>query len=170
MFEIRPAALSEFSLLPALEAQADEAFGELSPSMNFGDFPPPGTVEDYADAFHIMVAGRPPVGFVRLEVIDGQAHVEQLAVSPEFARAGIGRSLVMAVKAWAHEAGFSQMTLLTFAEVPFNAPFYASCGFVELSAGEMGPELTALRRKEEELGLDALGQRVAMRAVLTSKE
>ncbi|MFQ4147498.1 GNAT family N-acetyltransferase [Arthrobacter sp. LAPM80] len=166
MLEIRPAALSEFSLLPELEAEADQAFGELTPPMAYGDFPPPGTAEDYAGAFHIMVAGRPPVGFVRLEIVDGQAHLEQLAVSPDHAGQGIGRALVAAAKAWAREAGFAAMTLSTFSKVPFNAPFYASCGFVEFPAGMWGPELAALRRKEAALGLDAFGPRIAMRVVL----
>lgn len=162
MFEIRPAALSEFSLLPALEADADAVFGELSPPLSYGDFPPPGTAEEYAQAFHIMVVGRPPVGFVRLEVVDGQAHLEQLAVSPENAGQGLGRALVAAAKAWAHEAGFTAMTLTTFSQVPFNAPFYATCGFVELPADSWGTELAALRREEVASGLDAFGPRIVM--------
>jgi GNAT superfamily N-acetyltransferase len=169
MLEIRPAALSEFSLLPALEADADQAFATLDPPFPSGapgDFPPPGTAESYAGAFHIMVAGRPPVGFARLEIVDGQAHLEQLAVSPEHGRQGIGRALVTAAKAWALEAGFHTMTLCTFAEVPFNGPFYASCGFVELPDAGLAPGLTALRRAEKSLGLDAMGRRVAMAAEL----
>jgi len=169
MMEIRPAALSEFSLLPALEADADQAFATLDPPFPPGapaDFPPPGTAESYAGAFHIMVAGRPPVGFARLEVVDGQAHLAQLAVSPEHARQGIGRALVMAAKAWALEAGFRAMTLCTFAEVPFNGPFYTSCGFAELADRTLAPELRQLRREEAALGLDAMGRRVAMSAEL----
>ncbi|WP_287928634.1 GNAT family N-acetyltransferase [Arthrobacter sp.] len=169
MLEIRPAALSEFSLLPALEADADQAFATLDPPFPFGDFPPPGTAASYAGAFHIMVAGRPPVGFARLEIVDGQAHLGQLAVSPEHARRGIGRALVMAAKAWALEVGFHTMTLCTFADVPFNGPFYASCGFVEMPGGperQLPPGLAALRREEVRLGLDALGRRIAMCADL----
>ncbi|MCQ9163152.1 GNAT family N-acetyltransferase [Arthrobacter sp. STN4] len=167
MLEIRPAALSEFSLLPALEADADLAFDTLDPPFGHrGEFPPPGTAESYADAFHIMVAGRPPVGFARLDIVDGQAHLGQLAVSPEHARQGIGRALVMAAKAWALEAGFHTMTLCTFADVPFNGPFYAGCGFVELPEESLAPELRRLRREESALGLDAMGRRVAMSAGL----
>ena len=88
MFEIRPAALSEFALLPAIEAEADTAFESLDPPMATADFPPPGTAADFAAAFHIMVAGRPPAGFVRLEIVDGQAHLEQLAVTPGLCPAG----------------------------------------------------------------------------------
>lgn len=166
MIEIRPAALSEFALLPAIEADADTAFGRLDPPLSTADFPPPGAAEDYAAAFHIMVAGRPPVGFAQLEIVDGQAHLEQLAVSPEHARQGIGRALVTAAKAWAREAGYVAMTLTTFKDVPFNAPFYAGCGFTELPPEQWGPELVAQREREMALGLDAMGQRIAMRTAL----
>lgn len=166
MLEIRPAGLNEFSLLPALEAEADALFATLDPPLPHGDFPPPGTAASYAEAFHIMVAGRPPVGFARLEIVDGQAHLAQLAVSPDHGGQGIGRALVLAAKAWALEAGFHTMTLCTFAEVPFNGPFYASCGFVELPEAELTPGLAALRRGEAGLGLDAMGRRAAMRATL----
>lgn len=166
MLEIRPAGLNEFSLLPALEADADAVFASLDPPFPHGDFPPPGTASSYAEAFHIMVAGRPPVGFARLEIVDGQAHLAQLAVSPDQGGRGIGRALVTAAKAWALEAGFHTMTLCTFAEVPFNGPFYASCGFIEVPEEQMAPGLAALRREEAALGLDVMGRRVAMRALL----
>lgn len=170
MLEIRPAALSEFSLLPELEADADQAFGDLPTPLPYGDFPPPGTAADYAEAFHIMVAGRPPVGFIQLEIVDGQAHLEQLAVSPAFSRRGIGRALVTAAMAWASEAGFSAMTLTTFAQVPFNAPFYASCGFAELPQRKWGPELTKIRAAQVEMGMDSFGPRVAMHISLPPKQ
>jgi hypothetical protein len=53
------------------------------------------------------------------------------------------------------------MTLCTFADVPFNAPFYASCGFAEYS--KPGQALAALRIHEAQLGLDDLGRRIVMR-------
>lgn len=170
MLEIRPAALSEFALLPSIEAEADEAFESLTPAFGISDFPPPGSAADYAGAFHIMVAGRPPVALARLEIVDGQAHLEQLAVAAAYGRQGIGRALVQAAKAWALEAGFHTMTLCTFRDVPFNAPFYASCGFTELAWQEMGGELRKLRNHERDLGLDALGPRVAMRLELNTRE
>ncbi|POH59727.1 GNAT family N-acetyltransferase [Arthrobacter glacialis] len=170
MFEIRPAALSEFALLPSIEAEADTAFEALDPPMSIANFPPPGTAADFAAAFHIMVAGRPPAGFVRLEIVDGLAHLEQLAVTPEYGRQGIGRSLVAAAKAWAQEAGFSAMTLCTFADVPFNGPFYASCGFTEIPADHWTPGLAAAREHESQLGLDALGRRIVMKIALNVPE
>ncbi len=169
MFEIRPAALSEFALLPAVEAEADHAFETLEPPLSIANFAPLGVPADYADAFHIMVAGRPPVGFVQLEIVDGQAHLEQLSVSPEFARQGIGRSLVTAAKAWAAEAGFKSMTLCTFAEIPFNGPFYASCGFAEVVSGQWQGEMRARLQHERELQMAAVGRRIVMRVDLNQR-
>lgn len=165
MLEIRPAALSELSLLPAIEAEADAVFGPAFGTGSGGEdmaaqLPPAATVAEFAQALHIMVAGRPPVGFARLEELDGAAHLEQLSVVPEWSGQGIGRALVEAAKAWARESGYHRMTLSTFAGIAFNAPFYRSCGFVELQ--EPGPGLAALRAEESRLGLDALGPRVAM--------
>ncbi len=166
MIEIRPAALSEFALLPFIEADADTAFEVLDPAIDTARFPPPGTAKEFSEAFHIMVAGRPPLGFARLEMIDNQAHLAQLAVNVQYARQGIGRSLVLAAKAWAQEAGFHSISLTTFKDVPFNAAFYATCGFVTLAEPQWGRQLADLRRQEFVLGLDQLGTRVAMAAAL----
>ncbi|MBD8045257.1 hypothetical protein H9638_15710 [Arthrobacter sp. Sa2BUA2] len=51
------------------------------------------------------------------------------------------------------------MTLCTFLDVPFNAPFYRSCGFEVI---EPHGKPAALRRREAECGLDDAGRRVAM--------
>lgn len=170
MLEIRPAALSEFALLPAIEADADLAFESLDPPMSSADFPPPSTAEEYAQAFHIMVAGRPPAGFVRLEVVSGEAYLEQLSVARDQAGRGIGRALVTAAIAWAREAGFHTMTLSTFAQVPFNAPFYASCGFTEVPEQEWDAEMMKIWREQIRIGLDQLGRRIFMRVHLTTAE
>ncbi len=160
MLEIRPAALAEFSLLPTIEAESDLLLTEIGGLPRSLALPPVPSVAEFAGALHILVAGRPPVGFARLEEIDGQAHFEQLSVIPDYARQGIGRALVNAAKAWAKEAGYHAMTLWTFAEVPFNAPFYASCGFTAVTS--VGPELAQLRKHEKDLGLDDLGARAIM--------
>ena len=109
----------------------------------------------------ILVAGTPPVGFARVDEVGGQAHLEQLSVQPDFGGRGIGRSLVEAALDAARSRGYPSMTLCTFADVPFNAPFYASCGFEEFA--QPGPALAALRIHEAQLGLDDLGRRIVMR-------
>ena len=102
------------------------------------------------------------MGFARLEIVDGHAHLEQLSVHPTHGRRGIGGGLLFAACQWAADEGHSIITLCTFADVPWNAPFYARHGFAPVSDTELTPGLRVLRRREHELGLDALGRRTVM--------
>ncbi|WP_311255897.1 GNAT family N-acetyltransferase [Microbacterium sp. ARD32] len=70
-----------------------------------------------------------PVGFVHVLEIEGHAHLEQVSVLPRFTGRGLGRMLVNAALAQARSRGHQEITLRTYADVPWNAPFYASCGF-----------------------------------------
>jgi GNAT superfamily N-acetyltransferase len=153
---IRAAGPDDLTGLSRLEEAADvqlqEALG--------GVLPPPQPSGDGGELF-ILVAGRPPVGFARVDELDGQAHLEQLSVHPMAGRRGLGRALVEAAANESRLRGFTAMTLCTFADIAFNAPFYASCGFEEFTCP--GPGLAALRAYEGELGLDALGRRISMR-------
>ncbi|HXQ18471.1 MAG TPA: GNAT family N-acetyltransferase [Acidimicrobiales bacterium] len=110
----------------------------------------------------VWVAGRPPVGFAWVELLDGQAHLEELAVLPEHGRAGLGRALVAAVADWAAGAGFEAVTLCTYRDVPWNGPFYARCGFEVLARRHWTPGLRQIRRAERRAGLDHHGARVVM--------
>ena len=57
------------------------------------------------------------------------------------------------------------LTLTTFAEVPWNAPYYARCGFTVLDESAIGPDLRAVRAREADHGLDRW-PRVCMRRTL----
>jgi hypothetical protein len=54
------------------------------------------------------------------------------------------------------------VTLTTYRDVPWNAPWYARRGFSVLDAGQWGPELSELVRHERELGIE-VAPRVVMR-------
>ena len=153
---IRLATPEDLAALPALEAAADRL---LEAELGHKSLPAP-ELPTAGEPLFILVAGYPPVGFARVDLVGGEAHLEQLSVHPDSAGRGIGRSLLEAAIYRARSLGFASMTLCTFAEVPFNAPFYASCGFEELAAP--GPALAALRTHEAQLGLDGLGRRVVM--------
>ena len=79
-------------------------------------------------------------------------------------RRGIGTALVNAACHWAAGQGFSQITLCTFGDVPWNGPFYARRGFTEIPPPT--PALRALRQREVRLGLDGMGRRCVMRRPL----
>ena len=57
-------------------------------------------------------------------------------------------------------AGDGGLTLSTFRDVPWNAPFYAALGFAPIASPE--PALARLLAREIELGLTAYGARIAM--------
>lgn len=154
--EIRPAVPTEYEQLIEVEVAADKLF-EVA---GYGRTPPPASAQELAAAKRLLVAGDPPAGYARVEVVDGQAHLEGLSVRPRFMRQGIGSALVSAACGWAAEQGYARITLSTFAEVPWNGPFYATLGFTELT--ELTPGLAALRAHELELGLDAMGRRVVL--------
>lgn len=155
---VRLALPRDLEALPNVEAAADRVFATLG----IGPLPPGSTsVDELASAQAVLVVGDPAVGFARVETIDGQAHLEQLSVHPAAARRGVGTALVEAVSEWAMRSGFEAVTLCTFAEVPWNAPFYRRLGFVPLT--DLGAGLLALREQERRVGLDRFGPRVVMR-------
>lgn len=126
MPRIKAATPNDLRGLPALEAAADRL---LQTALGCQPLPAAESPTPVGLVLY-LVAGTPPAGFARIDEVDGQAHLEQLSVHPDFAGRGIGRSLVQAALDAARCRGYESMTLCTFADVPFNAPFYASCGLV----------------------------------------
>ena len=144
------------ALLPALEAAADTMFDALG----IGPLPGPGTVEEFSGALVVLVAGDPPVGLCRIDVLAGGAHLEQLSVYPDHAGHGVGRALLRAGCDWAREAGYRDLTLATYRDVPWNAPFYASEGFVEVGPVDQWYAARGLPPEEPVMG--RFGARVLM--------
>jgi GNAT superfamily N-acetyltransferase len=92
----------------------------------------------------------------------GCLHVEQVSVDPGSARRGLGRALLGHAADQAPAAGLPALTLTTFADVPWNAPYYTRCGFRVLHDADITPGLRAIRHHEATLGLDRW-PRVCMR-------
>ncbi|MFF4652217.1 GNAT family N-acetyltransferase [Streptomyces sp. NPDC001380] len=103
-----------------------------------------------------------PVAYLLAEPVDDALHVEQVSVHPDHAHHRIGRALLDHAAGHAAARGMPALTLTTFAEVPWNAPYYGRCGFRTMDEEQPGPELRALVRREADLGLD-LRPRVCMR-------
>ncbi|MDA2815059.1 GNAT family N-acetyltransferase [Nocardiopsis sp. RSe5-2] len=104
-------------------------------------------------------------GLAALIELDGAAHLEQIAVHPGLGRRGIGRALLEAACERARDAGFGALTLTTFRDLAWNAPWYARRGFSELPRQAWGPDLAAQWRTEEEAGI-LVAPRIAMRRPL----
>ena len=152
---MRQASPADLTQLSDVEAAADELFLPLG----ITDLPAPATAAERARSWRVLVVGEPVQGFAVLELLDGAVHLEQLSVHPAHGRRGIGGALLAASVEAAREHGADRVRPLTYAGVPWNAPFHARHGWQE---PEPTPALQALRRHQGELGLDRHGRRVAM--------
>lgn len=106
-----------------------------------------------------------PVGFAVVMLVDGVPHLHELSVDPKHGRKGIGSRLIREVVAWAKDAGYKIMTLSTFRDIAWNAPFYKKLGFRELGEAELSHGLIEIRQKEAGGGLP-VDERVFMMLAL----
>jgi ribosomal protein S18 acetylase RimI-like enzyme len=153
---------------PAVGAAADERFREMGdPRIAACANHPPITVEElaaYIDADRAWVATDDgvPVGFVVVDIVDSGAHIEELSVAPSAERRGHGTRLLDMVTRWARTAELEVVTLTTFRDVPWNAPWYERRGFRVVAYNEITPGLRQRCRQEDARGLPA-ELRVVMR-------
>jgi GNAT superfamily N-acetyltransferase len=164
---IRSARIEDLPLLQDLERAAGECFRMIGMAEIADDEPLP--LEELA---RFQAAGwawvgvdalgaDKPVAYLLAQPLDGNLHIEQVSVHPSHARQGLGRRLIDHVSDQAREhaiepepeSSIEALTLTTFEQVPWNAPYYARCGFVTLSEGELTPGLRAIRNRELRHGL-----------------
>ena len=84
-----------------------------------------------------------PIGFLAAEVTGDALYVAEIDVRLERQREGHGRRLMQAAIDVARTRGLAAVTLETFRTIPWNGPFYASLGFVELGPDQLTPHLAA---------------------------
>lgn len=96
-----------------------------------------------------------PVGFIATQPFQRELHVWELSVHPDAQGHGIGAGLLRACLIDAGNAGFRAVTLTTFRDVPWNAPFYARLGFTELADPASHSRLAEMLANEAEDGLPA---------------
>ena len=151
---IRLAQAAELPYLQEIEKASGEAFREVGMPEIADDAPM--SLEALAEhEVWVAVDGRGvPVAFIAAGAVDGATHIHQVSVHPSGARQGIGAALIEHVT----QAGRA-VTLTTFRDVPWNAPYYERLGFRTVT--EPSPGLAAIMREEASRGLDP-ATRVAM--------
>ena len=164
--EIRPARTDELEALLDIERAAGRAFADIGMDEIARD--DPGTVaelEVFGAAGRAWVAvdeADRPVAYLLTSVVDGCAHVDQVSVAPSHARQGLGAALIEHLT---EQAG-AALTLTTFRDVPWNAPYYERLGFAVVEPAAQGPELAALVRHEAAT-IPGDAPRVAMRRAIS---
>ncbi len=168
MADIRPARAEDLVAMQLVERAAGEPFRALGMNEIADDeLPPIEHLAQYQQAGRAWVAvvDDEVVAYLVLDVVADAAHIEQVSVDPRHGRQRIGQRLIETAADWAGARGLHELTLTTFADVPWNAPYYALLGFTALTETELSPELAAVRQTERARGLDRW-RRVAMCRVL----
>lgn len=145
IFSIRLATPQDVPHLPAIEAAASMLFDACAITT---ELPPEVTplekltkAQQQGRLWVALSEQDTPVGFALVELLVTTAHLEELDVLPEYGRRGIGAALVRAICEWAATQGLEAVTLTTFRDIPWNAPFYARLGFRELPPNDWTPPL-----------------------------
>lgn len=98
--------------------------------------------------------GTTAVGFVLGIAHPDSFYLAEMSVDPAFGRRGLGRELVQHFCSEAWMRGAQAVTLSTFRDVPWNAPFYAHLGFVEIPREDYTDWMHLYQGNQTRMGLD----------------
>jgi GNAT superfamily N-acetyltransferase len=102
------------------------------------------------------------VGYASIEPLGGWWHLHEVSVDPLYGRRGAGTVLLLDVIARAHRAQAVGVSLTTFADLPFNGPWYARHGF-EVVEENAHPWLAAAREFERSAGIEVAPRQAMVR-------
>ena len=105
------------------------------------------------------------VGFALCSIERPDLYLDQVSVTPAAERKGAGTTLLDAVSAEASRRGLWGVSLSTFRDVPWNAPFFAKRGFQEIPRA--GLALWQLDIERAQAGIMDVGARCFMRRPVT---
>jgi ribosomal protein S18 acetylase RimI-like enzyme len=170
--QIRAARPNDLTTLQDIERSAGTPFRDIGMPEIADDEPPSkDELAHFLHHGHAWVATTStqsdlPIAYLFAEPLDGDLHIEQVSVHQDHARQGLGRALIEHAATTAAAQGMAALTLTTFRDVAWNAPYYRRLGFRELSDQELTPELREIRRHEAMRGLDRW-PRICMRRNLS---
>lgn len=101
----------------------------------------------------VAMDGDEMIGFAACRAFSREIHLHELSVREASQGKGVGRRLLYAVEADARASGYCALTLNTFRDVAWNAPFYARHGFVEVEDLASHPRLKAAMDAAVDAGL-----------------
>jgi GNAT superfamily N-acetyltransferase len=172
-YQIRSARVEELPLLGHIEQSAASLFLDTPYAFLVNAAPLPlDFVQQQFRSGRVWVAvdlHEEVVGYAIAREVDDTLYLQQIDVEPEHGRRGIGSALVNTVCLWARQQGYKIVSLSTFRDIPWNAPFYSKLGFHPVDEAELTPNFQQLRLKELEAGLP-ISERVIMHCVLSQEK
>jgi ribosomal protein S18 acetylase RimI-like enzyme len=165
-FLIRAAASDDFGLFADIERRADCVYLGLPGFETYNDLPdkPAQAYRSLPPGRRISVAATKGglVGFIYSVPLGRFAQIEQISVVPEAQNRGIGQALIAEIDQMGRADGFACLTLATFCDVAWNAPFYARLGFSAMAPDRMSPEIRHMAKIDGASPWSRLGARVVM--------
>jgi len=161
MYFIREANHSDFKALPIVEQAAGMMYAQTRHARFAYGPNATESADPSRDRVWVAEHDEKVIGFALVRVFDSGVHLHELDVHPEHSRRGIGRQLIERVKRWAHEQRFTKLTLTTFSDVPWNAPYYSRLGFSIVEGAAVSSHLRKILGDETAAGFP-MDYRVAM--------
>jgi GNAT superfamily N-acetyltransferase len=164
-YRICAARIEELPMLSEIEQSAARLFLDTPYAFLVNDEPLSlDFVQQQFSAGRVWVAvdcHETVVGYAISREVDDTLYLQQIDVEPEHGRRGIGSALVKTVCAWAQQQGYAIVSLSTFRNLPWNAPFYSKMGFYPVDEAELTTGFQQIRLKELAAGLPIV-ERVIM--------
>ncbi|MEL7690555.1 GNAT family N-acetyltransferase [Citromicrobium bathyomarinum] len=139
-WNIRLARPDDAPAMPAIERAAGAMFDRIEGLAGIAgqQTVPVDRLRRYIARGHCLVAtsGETLVGFLVTQPFGRELHVYEFSVHPDWQGQGIGTALIRACLIDARNCGFIAVTLTTFDQVPWNAPFYRRMGFRDVDPTE----------------------------------
>jgi predicted N-acetyltransferase YhbS len=148
---IRPALPSEIETVRDIERASAQRFVGMMDALAADEPSSPETLAARIEAGGLLVAETEgaTVAFVMFRPLGDSLYIEQIDVLPAYAGRRLGAALLDAVAERA-----ATLTLSTFRDIPWNAPWYRRLGFVDLDDSKLTPDLREIRRQHIARGLD----------------
>ena len=103
--------------------------------------------------FELSLTQPTVAGFVLAAQHAPHLHLVEMSVHPDFARQGIGKTLVGRVKQETVARGLQSLTLTTFPDIPWNGPWYRRMHFKDLDDSNMPVHVAEAIEEERRAGM-----------------
>lgn len=168
MIRIRLGSTDEIHKIAPLEQAAAEAFREIGMDAIADDPPmPEAELIEAAEEQRLWVAVEYGVlkAYLVGDFLPQSLHIDQVTVHPDASRRGLGALMIESVSAdpRSKERGF--ITLTSFANVPWNAPYYERIGFIDIAESDWPEGVAEKVAAEQEKGLAAWPRVVMQREI-----
>lgn len=155
-YSISGVATGDIPALIAIDLAASQLFAGtgLLPDAELLDHVPAGVFEAAMPGGHLFATrdrNGAAAGFVLTSLRGDTLYLDQVSVHPEHGRQGLGAALIRRVLKDAGDRRLKTVTLSTFRDLPWNAPFYRTLGFRELPRKQITSWMLDIEARQAEV-------------------